>query len=100
MRFHHSPFTSSEYLLEKFYYDSRRPDEINLLWQILKVELKDSSIRVHLCALKSVNLWVVVGGCRVQGISGLFTMIKECKFVSKKEVEGNSGEATEQLRDF
>ena len=62
IKFLHAPLNSCEYLMEKFYYDNRRPEEINLEWQITKVLCLDRRVMVEVLACRSVNIWVILGG--------------------------------------
>ena len=62
LTFRHAPLNNSEFLMEKFYYDNRRPEEINLMWQITRVQVAERQIVVQVLAQKSVNIWLVLGG--------------------------------------
>ena len=98
--FKHAPLKNSEYLASKFYDDAERPDEINLLWQILKVELHERWLKVSILTLKPIRVWCVVGGKPIVNVTGLYLSIKSYKFCKQSTFSSIKDKSTQIEAEF
>lgn len=82
MKFSHSPLTTCDFLYEKFCNNSAPPEEVNLNFMVLDVNIDptENLVTFTLINQNEINVYLALGGTEMVNNTGLTVEIGKIKY--------------------